>query len=1104
MRDSAKLFGALSEQLTAGYDVSVDTLHKMFTTEFGLFLARALLPGHAAGDAWALFSGYPIARERGLISAETDDVLRVARYELWTLREPGAWKAALDDYNDVPAELRGYHEVAFDRPPQRRAVSAAAERWSIYEGLTRRSAPFKRRTLPIARPGRHTFISAQELRTVRLPKVDLPAPVGHDLDAPLRGEGAPLWVDKADLLRTARLMDDVENAAWAARLDRTTLLVREGRDFTDGKPLEVRGLTHLLGIVGAGKSTLRDVLTVHAVRELGLRVTLVVGDVAEVLKLTKLFQRHGLRAAPVVGNWTRPRHAERLHRRLAGRGMTGLLAHVDNAFDHLGTACAVDALHDIDEPPIPYVDAPCSRLRPADRRRDASGRASGEMRRACPFWSACPRHHSARELVDADVWLATPQSLLLTSVPSPQNTEHVRFLELACRRSDLVVVDEADRVQIALDTAFAPTETLVGRGSASWLDRVHSHKIEQLVGRGRLQLSDRDVQAWSAAVNTAGAAADRLYALLIRRHDLRRWLREGHFSAWLLQRKMALDRYPTAPEGVDDPFESRRAEVLDELDRFRDNPFGERRNFPPADPVLVRLTSELLHATSLRRTRLELREVLARLLDVQDRGTGREWLDTWSTRFEFTLLLAALEPKLALVTVMWPRVESALSLEAAGWFRRPEDYGPVVPEPPMGAVIGFQFHTHGVDNGGVVSGDLRFFHCDGVGRALFQAMPVLPAVDGRPGPNVVLMSGSSWAGSSTRYHIDTPVTAVLAPPQRETDRIAAESEFRFTPVRDGDRWLRVSGSALEDRARLLVRMANELATGSDDEPSAFEEELADIADDDRRHILVLVGSYEECAVVADALQATSRWRDKVLRLVADDDDVPSDLGDHQARVLRRGDVDTLAGTGAELLVAPLLAVERGHNILNDQRYAAIGSVYFLVRPNPRPDDLALAVHAVNDWASRVMADGRFRTWATTAPSLDSAGRDFRRAARDEWRRVLGRSNAWQRLGVDRRSVTWDLLVVIWQVIGRLVRGGVPARVNFVDAAFAPNLVEGRADTAETSLLVAMHELLDEFCSPKPGTGAPDGERRLVRALYGPLWAALARCLADASKGTHTS
>ncbi|MCE6998596.1 hypothetical protein LZG04_27910 [Saccharothrix sp. S26] len=1091
MRSSRRIFQAMTAPLSTAYRIPGDALHKAFTTELGLFAAQTVLPGRPAIEAWPLFSGFPFARERGI--AGFDETLRTVRYELWTMRSPAAWRSALADYNEVEEELRGYRLIDPSRPPARRPVSTAPERWPIYERLLRAAAPFASSELRVAGPGPHTFIAGEDMTTVTLPALDHRRPVGHDLDEPQRGAGKSITIDKSALLVTARDMDATAYADWEGRLDRVALMPLAGERFAEDGTLDLDGLTHLLGIVGAGKSTLRDVLTVHAVAKLGLRVTLVVGDVAEALKLVELFGTHGVRAAPVIGASTRVRHAERLHRRLAGRGAPGVLGHVDAGFDHLSTSCALAALRGDDRPPLAYHDAPCTSLRPK------SVKARAEARRACPFWSACPRHHSARELVEADVWVATPQSLVLTAVPWPQNAERIRFMELACRRSDIVVVDEVDRVQITLDSQFAPMATLVGRGAVSWLDKVHAHKIGQLVDRARIPLSDNDVQMWSAAVNTACAATDRIYALLVRDHDLRQWLRAGHFSAWLLHRRLAADRYPRGSDSVPDPFEAARAALLEELDRFRDNPFGERRSFPPANPSLVRLTSELLHATSLRRTRLELRDVLAELTGVTKDRTGREWLDQWATRFEFTLLLAALEPKLALMTVMWPRVEAALNLDAALGFRVPDDYGPVIPEPPMGDVIGFQFLPEGRDDGGVVSGELKFFHCTGVGRDLLKAMADLPEADNRPGPHVVLLSGSSWAGSSSRYHVDVPVRALLAPDRAEIERIASHSDFRFAPVRDGKTPLRVSGTPLDGRSRALTGIVTRLAASTDEHASVLEDELADIADDYRRRILLLVGSYDEAELVADLLHGKKRWRDKVFRLVPDDAEI-AEPGEHQAPVLRRGDVDTLAMTRADILVAPLLAVERGHNILNEQRVAAIGSVFFLVRPSPRPDDLALAVHAVNDWASRVRRDGRFRAMVSSAGSLDEAGRAFRSAARAQWRRVVGRSMAWRDLGDDRESVTWDLLVVIWQVIGRLVRGGVPARVVFVDAAFAPNLALGHEDTAETSLLVSMHAVLDRYCSPDVDPAIPGPERQLVRELYGPLWSALGMCLANATGG----
>ena len=64
-------------------------------------------------------------------------------------------------------------------------------------------------------------------------------------------------------------MDEAEERAgipetgrshWADRLGRVELLVRQEDGFAPGAPLEVSGLLHMVGMVGAGKSTLRDIL----------------------------------------------------------------------------------------------------------------------------------------------------------------------------------------------------------------------------------------------------------------------------------------------------------------------------------------------------------------------------------------------------------------------------------------------------------------------------------------------------------------------------------------------------------------------------------------------------------------------------------------------------------------------------------------------------------------------------------------------------------------------------------------------------------------------------------------------------------------------------
>ncbi|MFD5751927.1 hypothetical protein [Streptomyces sp. NPDC127033] len=1141
-------------QRYSGPELSSPTAEFLCQVELGLYLQHQLMPDTPAAQAWVLFSGYKFARAyRMPLPPDADRTLKVARYSLWTLARRRAWREALERYQRLGAAMRGFDVAHADTAAVRQEVSVATDRWRAYDQLLMKAPPLAGKRMTAAGPGPHAFTVGRSLAVVDLPEVSPGPMVSHDVGEVPAGGGEPLTFRLTDLARTAARMDVVDRrhgkkkgTTWVERLRAFEMSTAQLGVFRRSDEFTVDGIQHLLGIVGAGKSTLRDIIAVYLAPR--RRITVVVSDVAEVLKLVELYNRYtDGAAAPVLGSSGRERHAQRLHRRLAGRGENRLLAHDDPAFAYLGTSCVLNLkLRGDNGESLAFGESPCTRLRPPSdpRRRTERARTSEWQKEnlACPYWSACPRHHGSRALVGAAIWVATLPSLIDSAPPYSQNGERIRYLELACRRSDLVIIDEADRCQMQLDQSFAPAVLLAAdeeRGLIDWLSR---HKIRELAASGRTQLSDRDVAIFCAALNTIVAATDRLHAMLVAQYPLRRWVGRGYFSAWTLQLDILNERFRLPEDAAADHCHRASLEKLQKLlEAFRDNPFGDRvRRTEENFAHLTVLLNEVLHTGNPERTRDHLLTVVTSMLQLDDdtfmaekeeeyqerlavwqakeearrcggrrAGKGKpppqtplQWRDSMAERFELTLLLSALEPRLALINAMWPRVEAALSLGFSEMYRRPNDYAPMVPEAPMGNVLGFQFVVHGEDGVGIRNGELTFFRCSGVGRELLRAMPALTDVDGRPGAHVLLMSGSSWAGDSSRYHIQVPVGVVIEPPEEVMKRIADESEMRFEFIDDGQGKLRVSGSDPDERPARLRRIATWLGAGADDveDGGPLEREFL-LLPPGRDQILLLVGSYQEARVVADTLHNLNRrWRDKVLCLVSDDEEFEEEEDEEapsaqRARTLRRGDIERLRDRQADILVAPLLSVERGHNILNRQDEAAIGIVYFLARPNPHPDDLSLAVHAVNDWIVRSGEDGRFDNWVRGGSSLEAGAQAVRREARECWYRVLQRSMAWSRLDKDkdRPQVTWDILVLMWQVIGRLVRGGVPARVVFVDAAFAPNRASypPTADTAKSSLLHSILTVLDPYFHDG---ATPADEEFIVRALYQPLWSMLGRCL----------
>nr|WP_272921123.1 hypothetical protein [Streptomyces sp. SID4917] len=1180
--------------------------------ELGLYLMETLDPSRDARGVYTLLGGYPFAVAAGLVTTPAQrDRLDVARHLLWKLRRRRMWHQCLETYAQLPERLRGYRLPEEGGPVRRVEPTVAGDRFGRFERALSRLPDFDRRLLPAAPAGQARFTERHRPASVTIPEqLCFPPPAGHDLGRVPGTAGRPLDIPLAELAETARWMEEAEIAGglpsgkWMRRLKDLQLdvLSADGLHFEQTTTLRLDQLLHLVGMVGAGKSTLMNLIAVWGARK-GLRTTLVVGDVAEQLALVGHFRDLGLKAAPVIGGTTREQHASRLHRRLAARGQASLLQHDDPAFDDLSTVCVLDAQRGLEAAePLRYLDAPCAELRPVKTpgpiavedipmpvyRHDESARQKGEgvggrepetsrSDHGCPVWSVCPRHATDRELVDALIWVANPASLLQSAVPNHLNAERLRHLELACLRSDIVIVDEADRVQMQLDTAFAPSATLIVRGPESWLDRLGIHKIDELARQGRLPLSARDVERWSASLDLVHIAANRLYRRLITEDDLREWADIEYFSAWTLQEKLINEWYPRPhvdgsvldgissdtevydsdgdSDGLASPripgmeaWDARRSEVTQALDVFRDDPLGDRGPHGELTDTLIRRAGDLLHNLDQAATSQRVRSVLDVLLtgspildgSLQQEVPGpgkpdRDPVDTWGTepwleratrRLEFTLVLAALHQRLERVTFLWPQAEAALHLDTADneLSRRPPlDYAPVVPEAPMGNVLGFQYLPEDPERGPEGdehrSGTLRFFRCAGVGRELLLTLPALGAdpAAGRPGPHVVLMSGTSWAGTSTRAHVMAPVKAILKPHQTAVDSIR-QTRFSTLFLYDGEGTpLTLSGAKLDIRERVLAQMVTQLGKSAPGSTSLLDRELRQIEDGERRRALVLVGSYHDARTAADLLERMPRWRGKVRVLASDkaelDHTGPGDSATDDftsASAVRRGDLAAFAkDEDAEVLVAPLMAIERGHNILNQSHKAAFGTVLFLARPHPRPDDLSLAVFAVNDWVTRFVRDQpdpearTFGKLVADAADLDAAGLGFRLAARKEWRRLLSRRYIYSRLSdAEKTSFAWDQLVTIWQVIGRLVRGGVPARVVFVDAAFAPALAEAGAPPAaatrsgrrrnDDGLLIKLRDVLAPYFDDEtaPESFPDPADPALVRTLYHPLYDAL--------------
>ena len=248
-------------------------------------------------------------------------------------------------------------------------------------------------------------------------------------------------------------------------------------------------------------------------------------------------------------------------------------------------------------------------------------------------------------------------------------------------------------------------------------------------------------------------------------------------------------------------------------------------------------------------------------------------------------------------------------------------------------------------------------------------------------------------------------------------------------------------------------------------------ELAEKAEEDidnwrdRSRLLVISNSYIETEIIDRNLKKFYRRLgiDEIQGLIRDNN--PNGDG------IPRGKLESIKNTPIKILSAPLMALERGHNILNNGRIAAFGAGVFINRPMPVPDDWQTTVRQLNAWTLDNVENASFYSQEIAIRgsnlTLATSSSDFYRLAVKKMIDLNCRAMSYKQLSPEERSVLcWTQLVSMWQVIGRLVRGGVPCRVYFLDVRFADNFTADKPESETTSLLVGIIKELEKLMESK--------------------------------------
>ncbi len=929
-----------------------------------------------------------------------------------------------------------------------------------------------------------------------LPSTLPPAPQ-HDMT---RTPAAHFRLSWTDILAEADDMDRVEHARglepmyWRARLEdpetgaaRAALKRPGASGLEDADAIEFDGVKHLIGLPSAGKTTLLHIMA-RAFKRHGVRALFLFPSIQVTAAFIERLDQLDCPVGLLVGQSenTRRRHTNRLAERLssdpAGIGASAPSARL------FGTNCTLAAFASEDDAPFPHMAPPCRRLR-----QEGGGRRPRE--KLCPLASVCGRHAGARELVEHDIWAGHIASTD-TEIPPHFSPVRLRYFEHVARSFDIVIVDEADGAQQILDDQGSAALKLYGHSDA--LTTTITNHIQARASRGdNAMLNDVAVHNFSNEAGRLEITAKTAVPVLAT--DCSEPVVRRFQGQLLTTARLFASLYP-APAG-DDAAQERSEQIelvwTQAAKNAVYNPDADQAEDFGGDDIPLDVDRAAAVLGVPRADILSLIEALTadmrawmRFESIRDK---RERCAAMIKRFTTRFPAGAADPPaivrdmftlafvVTMLTLQYQRIAPRVrEMIARGVL--PDDIAETtpsrdlmnkLPESLVGSFTGVRYELDGTDRRQL---ELQFIAFESAPRMLLYRWGDMLSHEGRSGPAVLLTSATSWFEASPSHHISVAPNYLLA--RSEGANAWDNSVYRFLPLeaRDGSgEMLNVSGAGFRREENLLAIVEGLLQappSGSSIVDGAINS--ADVVEVDGEMIpraaALVVNSFAQVAAVMDFIE--NRFGSAVADRCRGITSMIPD-GKRGRRFATAGRVESLgADMSWDILIFPMNAIGRGVNIVFGggprAGQARIGSIFFLIRPHPTADSLnfvqALSGRSVLDFEQS-------GPYADLDQALDAYAH-ARRTAYAKLSDVISRPLAISHLGPLARPFTADIMVGVQQTIGRAMRGDRPAFVYFVDTAWAPRTARGGRDTARTSMLYMMNDILSEMMShPDPGLKA---------------------------------
>lgn len=979
-------------------------LDDFIKAEMTLALLEKCKPEGDPTKAYLLLHNYSLLGE--VVCDETAFLLQKAHRLLHSCSSKMNWAKVLENYRNAQSEFclyiftekieKGSKVLNFARNTE---LAVEPDRADVYFEYIRKHKEEKH--FGYAKGGEYSYsIKDKTSSTVYSADVEIPDRTPQmPVSPPPKKTRKKISVSTAELLASAAEMAEKkpDDYCYSILKSNTLKAVTEG-NVKSANRLEIDKITNLVGMVGSGKSTLMKVLSYHLAKA-DKKVVLVLDTVSSVLEMCSYLSQFGVSVSPVIGRSGREKYIDQVAKAQE--------KYLQNEYSKYLTApCIIDGMakNKSDKSSAPmFGNEPCRSLMKIKKHYN------------CPYMDICPAVRMYRDVYTSNVIVTTVQGLAAIRLLG----DNKLFLEYVLEQADLVIFDECDKVQKTLDEFFTPSASFdkFRQNAAALCSEAMNKETEALDGMeknesGYIRKLMRSLGVCMAVREAISAYGGTWRTILSRT-----------FSAEILYQ--AICRENQKNKYISDKSLEHMRRVTIGLDHDKD-----------IEHILKFALSE--------------DDIKIFSSDISDWLTDNNCKPdkTFSDHIKLYLVVAAFDNYIREISdsYLFLPYERKTQQELTDFLStRFTAQQKILPSSAMGNLFGMK---NDPQKGLILYRQYAF------GRALMDRMPWLRLTEeGQPaGPNVLLLSGSSWADGCLQYHVNVSVKYLLEAEEWKRRKIAESKMIDLGTA------IRVSGSGSEEREENLTEVIKKIM-------GTIEAELRS-----EGKLLMIVNSYSEAQTAANYLN----------RLLSNGKTVACmcrEVDEFDENMILRSEIADFSDHSADIMVAPAQAIERGYNIVDKDGHSAFGSVFFLVRPMEVPDEISSKCTKLNGYLERhCVLSGKKNAFDRAAKLRSEATR--------QWS-LMERQGKMQLSSLDpvmKLDVTASLFVLILQIFGRLCRitdESKPApRVYFADGAFR----RSEKNTAGYDLLNELIDYLDSMIDNKE-TG------KIAETLYQPFYEA---------------